>query len=72
MRQLTEGTPWTFTTDGAGFRRVVPSPAPQRIRGINSIRRLVDASDLRHLRWGRRYSRLVTDDWRASRGRGSD
>jgi carbamate kinase len=34
---------WTMAKDGAGWRRVVPSPEPRRIRELGVIRRLVDA-----------------------------
>jgi carbamate kinase len=33
---------WTFKPDADGFRRVVPSPLPQRIFGIPAIRRLLE------------------------------
>jgi carbamate kinase len=33
---------WTFKPDADGFRRVVPSPLPQRIFGIPAIRTLLD------------------------------
>jgi carbamate kinase len=33
---------WTFKPDADGFRRVVPSPQPQRIFGIPAIRRLLE------------------------------
>lgn len=33
---------WTFKPDANGFRRVVPSPQPQRIFGIPAIRTLLD------------------------------
>lgn len=33
---------WTMAPDGAYFRRVVPSPLPQRIIEMNAIRMLVD------------------------------
>jgi carbamate kinase len=33
---------WTFKPDADGFRRVVPSPLPQRIFGIPAIRILLD------------------------------
>jgi carbamate kinase len=32
---------WTFRPDGEGWRRVVPSPAPRRIREINAVRILL-------------------------------
>jgi carbamate kinase len=37
---------WATAPDGDGFRRVVPSPAPQRILPARTIRRLVDAGTL--------------------------
>jgi carbamate kinase len=46
MRALAARTGWRFCKDGPGFRRVVPSPEPRRIREINVIRRLVDAGVL--------------------------
>jgi carbamate kinase len=33
---------WTFKPDGDGMRRVVPSPAPKRIFGLETIRALLD------------------------------
>jgi carbamate kinase len=33
---------WTIAPDGDGWRRVVPSPRPQRIVQLNAIRRLFD------------------------------
>ena len=33
---------WTFIHDGAGLRRVVPSPLPKRVFGIETIRLLLD------------------------------
>lgn len=46
MRALAGRTDWNFSRDGPGFRRVVASPEPRRIREINVIRRLVDAGVL--------------------------
>lgn len=37
---------WTLVRDGRGFRRAVPSPAPRRIREINTIRLLIRAATL--------------------------
>jgi len=37
---------WSFMPDGDGFRRAVPSPVPQRIREINTIKLLVRAGVL--------------------------
>ena len=34
---------WPMMLDGSGWRRAVPSPAPQRIREINTIKLLVQA-----------------------------
>jgi carbamate kinase len=34
---------WTMMRDGAAWRRAVPSPAPQRIRELHTIRLLLDA-----------------------------
>jgi carbamate kinase len=34
---------WTLVPDGASYRRAVPSPAPRRIREINTIKLLVRA-----------------------------
>jgi carbamate kinase len=34
---------WTLTPDGPGYRRTVPSPAPQRIREIASVKLLLRA-----------------------------
>jgi carbamate kinase len=36
-------TSWVFRPDGGGYRRVVPSPAPRRIREIGAIKLLVRA-----------------------------
>jgi carbamate kinase len=33
---------WTFKPDAGGFRRVVPSPLPQRVFGIPAIRTLLE------------------------------
>lgn len=41
--RLAEKRGWTVAADGDGFRRVVPSPAPQRIVEIESIRRLLES-----------------------------
>jgi carbamate kinase len=46
MRALATRTDWSFCKDGPGFRRVVPSPEPRRIREIKAIRQLVDAGAL--------------------------
>jgi carbamate kinase len=46
MRGLAAKMDWRFCKDGPGFRRVVPSPEPRRIREINVIRRLTDAGVL--------------------------
>jgi carbamate kinase len=40
-QELARRTSWKFAPDGRGFRRVVPSPSPLRIREINIIKRLV-------------------------------
>jgi carbamate kinase len=37
---------WSIAPDGAGFRRVVPSPEPKRIIELNAIRRLAAAGVL--------------------------
>jgi len=42
-RALTASHGWTFAQEAAGFRRVVASPAPLRIREFNTIRLLVNA-----------------------------
>jgi carbamate kinase len=34
---------WIFAREGSGFRRVVPSPAPQRIRELKTVQLLVHA-----------------------------
>lgn len=41
VRKLAVRTTWAWVRDGQGFRRAVPSPTPQRIREINTIRLLV-------------------------------
>lgn len=43
MRRLTTQAQWTFTQDGQGFRRTVPSPAPRRIVESDAIKLLVHA-----------------------------
>jgi carbamate kinase len=42
-RRLASTNGWIVARDGAGFRRVVPSPEPRAIVELESIRRLVDA-----------------------------
>lgn len=44
--QLARERSWHIAADGAGWRRVVPSPVPLRILEINAIRALVDAGTL--------------------------
>jgi carbamate kinase len=39
---LAEGKGWVFKPDGDGFRRVVPSPLPQRIFGIEPVQWLLE------------------------------
>ena len=34
---------WTMMRDGAGWRRAVPSPAPQRVREVNAIKLLLQS-----------------------------
>ena len=46
---------WVFKRDGEHLRRVVPSPAPQRIFEIRPIRWLLDQGVARHLRRRRRH-----------------
>src|SRR4051812_694849 len=41
--QLSNAKGWAFKRDGGKWRRVVPSPRPQRIFEIRPIRRLLDA-----------------------------
>ena len=41
--KLREEKGWSMAADGAYFRRVVPSPLPQRIIELNAIRMLVDS-----------------------------
>jgi carbamate kinase len=40
--RLAEEKGWTFKPDGDSFRRVVPSPAPQRIFGIEPLEWLLE------------------------------
>ncbi len=40
-RRLGEASGWTMAPDGAGFRRVVPSPEPKRIIELHAVRRLM-------------------------------
>jgi carbamate kinase len=42
-RALAGRTGWRFVPDGAGFRRAIASPMPQRIRGLRAIASLVRA-----------------------------
>ncbi|MCG6990187.1 MAG: carbamate kinase [Gemmatimonadetes bacterium] len=42
-RALAAQRRWDFAPDGAGIRRVVPSPAPRRVLEIDTIRLLVEA-----------------------------
>ena len=39
---LAQAKGWTFKPDGSSFRRVVPSPAPQRIFGIEAVEWLLE------------------------------
>lgn len=43
MRALAEARGWFTREDGSGFRRLVPSPAPSRFLGLETIRLLVAA-----------------------------
>jgi carbamate kinase len=43
-RRLAAAHGWTIAPDGAGFRRVVPSPEPLRILELATIRMLIDAN----------------------------
>lgn len=45
-RDLTERFGWTVAPDGAGWRRVVPSPRPARVLALPAIRTLVGAGFL--------------------------
>lgn len=45
-RELAEQRGWSIAPDGDRYRRVVPSPRPQRIVEITTIRTLVDAGVL--------------------------
>jgi carbamate kinase len=40
--QLAAGKGWTFKPDGDGMRRVVPSPLPRRIFGVETIEALLE------------------------------
>jgi len=43
---LSESAGWTIARDGAGYRRVVASPEPQRIFEIRPIRQLLEAGTI--------------------------
>jgi carbamate kinase len=45
-RRLASERGWSVAQDGAGFRRVVPSPEPRRILEVRAIRLLVEAGAL--------------------------
>ncbi len=45
-REIAARSGWSFAHEPGGCRRVVPSPAPQRIRELNAIRLLVKAGVL--------------------------
>jgi carbamate kinase len=42
-RELTARHGWAFAREGSGWRRVVASPVPRRIRELNTLRLLVHA-----------------------------
>jgi carbamate kinase len=44
--QLAKAKGWTFKPDGDSFRRVVPSPLPQRIYGVDSVELLLLADSV--------------------------
>jgi carbamate kinase len=44
--KLTALSSLTFVRDGVGYRRAVPSPAPRRIRELNTVRLLIQAGVL--------------------------
>jgi len=41
-REALQQTGWHWVADGAGFRRAVPSPAPQRIVALRAVRTLLE------------------------------
>ena len=59
---------WVLAADGAGFRRVVPSPQPQRVLGLAPIRWLLDHQALVIAAGGGGIPVAVGDDGRSRHG----
>ena len=53
---------WTIGPDGDGYRRLVPSPSPQSVREIKTIRLLVEAGVLAICAGGGGIPIVMTDD----------
>jgi carbamate kinase len=53
---------WAFRPDGASFRRVVPSPLPQRIFGLEPVRQLLEAGCVVICAGGGGIPVMYTDD----------
>ena len=59
---------WVMAADGAGFRRVVASPQPQRVLGLDPIRWLLDHRALVIAAGGGGIPVAVADDGRSRHG----
>jgi carbamate kinase len=63
-RQRAQALRWSIAADGNGFRRVVPSPRPLRIREITAVKRLLDAGAIVICGGGGGIPIVVEDDGR--------